>query len=108
MTTRPPRGPRPARPATCSSSWNVRSPERKSGKRRGGAAPVAVALGALPRDGARPPAVVADETLLSAGDGVQGQGHRAGRAGGHVAAVAALHEGRRTPPVEEQDHLLPR
>ena len=29
--TRPPRGPRPARPATCDRSWNVRSAERKSG-----------------------------------------------------------------------------
>ena len=33
-STRPPRGPRPARPASCATSANVRSSARKSGKRR--------------------------------------------------------------------------
>ena len=38
-TTLPGAAPRPARPATCVSNWNVRSAARKSGKLRAASAP---------------------------------------------------------------------
>src|SRR3990172_2013266 len=104
MTTRPPRGPPPAPPAPRPPPWEGGPP----GGEGGGGEGVAAARGALPRNGARPTAVVADEAVLSARDRVQGQGDRTGGAGGHVAAVTALHEGRHPAAVEEKDHLLSR